>query len=220
MKREADRPADTAMMGIVHDALRRDLDRLRTALSTEPYPTGARRTALADHVEWLMDFLHEHHTGEDTALYPLVRARADDRERALLDDMTADHERVDAAMSALRAAAAAWRAGRGRTTVLAALEELCAVLRPHLDREEAEAMPIVSRTMSHREWRRLDHETHVAPKSFTQLGTIGHWLIDGLDRRRRDIVLHEVPLVPRYVLLWGFGPGYRRQAAARWQPAG
>jgi len=60
------------MMGIVHSALRRDLVRARLVLA-EPTPlTGERRTALADHVRWLMDFLHHHHTNEDEGLYPLV----------------------------------------------------------------------------------------------------------------------------------------------------
>ena len=59
---QPDDPADTRMMGIVHSALRRDLVRARLVLA-EPAPlTGERRTALADHVRWLMDFLHHHHT--------------------------------------------------------------------------------------------------------------------------------------------------------------
>ena len=31
-------PADTRMMGIVHEALRRDLERVRQVVTTEPYP--------------------------------------------------------------------------------------------------------------------------------------------------------------------------------------
>ena len=67
-----DGPADTRMMGIVHDALRRDLRRTRDALAGTP--PAARRGAIAAHLGWLMDFLHAHHTGEDDGLYPLVRA--------------------------------------------------------------------------------------------------------------------------------------------------
>jgi hypothetical protein len=33
-----DKPADTTMMGVVHDALRRDLARLQTALPGSPPP--------------------------------------------------------------------------------------------------------------------------------------------------------------------------------------
>jgi hypothetical protein len=68
-------PADTRMMGIVHSALRRDLVRLRLVLGTPAAREPRRRTALAEHVIWMMDFLHHHHSGEDAGLYPLVVRR-------------------------------------------------------------------------------------------------------------------------------------------------
>ncbi|TFV33499.1 hypothetical protein E4K10_35440 [Streptomyces sp. T1317-0309] len=67
--------ADTRMMGIVHGALCRDLDRARTVLTAEPYPEHPRARALGEHVVWLMEVLHAHHTGEDEGLWPLVRER-------------------------------------------------------------------------------------------------------------------------------------------------
>jgi hemerythrin-like domain-containing protein len=220
VKTDLNGPADTRMMAIVHTALRRDLDRLRIELTTEPYPAGAQKAALADHVDWMMDFLHEHHSGEDAGLYPMVRSRGDGATE-LLDDMDADHRRIDPAMAALRAAAAEWRTGgdEQRRTLVEALAELDAVLRPHLDREEVEAMPLVSRTLTQREWHTWDQTYNVKSKSFSELGNSGHWMLDGLDEQRRQIVLHEVPLVPRYVLLWGFGPRYRHRSAARWSRA-
>jgi hemerythrin-like domain-containing protein len=217
MKTDPNGPADTRMMGIVHAALRRDLDRLRTELTTEPYPADAQKAALADHVDWMMAFLHEHHSAEDAGLYPMVRSHAD-ATTELLDDMDADHRRIDPAMASLRAATTAWRTGGDgeRRALVDALEELDSVLRPHLDREELEAMPLVSKTVTQHEWHEWDQRYNVKSKSFSELGNSGLWMLDGLDEERRQIVLHEVPLVPRYVLLWGFGPRYRRQFAARW----
>src|SRR4051812_38138353 len=104
MKKDLEGPADTRMMGIVHDALRRDLARLRTALGTSPPPDGERRRALAAHVGWLMDFLHDHHAGEDAGLYPMVRA-ADPAAAELLNAMDAEHRAVDPCMARLRSAA-------------------------------------------------------------------------------------------------------------------
>ena len=86
---EAER-ADTAMMGIVHGALRRDLLRTRDAVTAEPYPQGRQRQALGEHVVWMMEFLHAHHTGEDEGLWPLVRQQ-NPAAGALLDSMEADH---------------------------------------------------------------------------------------------------------------------------------
>jgi len=137
-------------MGIVHDALRRDLARTRAALGG-PVPEAQRR-ALAAHVAWMMGFLHEHHEGEDAGLYPMVRA-LDPTAAALLDAMAADHAAVDPAVEGLRAAAARWAASdTERAALLEALTALEDVLLPHLEREEDEAMPVVSATITHREW--------------------------------------------------------------------
>ena len=78
-------PADATMMGVVHDALRRDLARLDTTLTAPVAPDDDRRRALAEHVGWLLDLLHRHHRGEDTGLWPLVRERNAEA-AALLDD--------------------------------------------------------------------------------------------------------------------------------------
>ena len=55
-------------------------------------------------------------------------------------------------------------------------------------------------------------------KSKAQLGREGHWLIDDADADDRARVLGLVPLVPRLVLLYGFGPSYRRRTRACWHP--
>jgi hemerythrin-like domain-containing protein len=216
VKHDLNGPADTAMMGIVHDALRRDLRRAREALADDPAPD--RRRALADHLARMMDFLDGHHTGEDVGLYPMVRA-ADPGAAALLDAMDADHRAIHPAMDAVAAVAQRWgRSGsdEDRADLLAALEALVDVLVPHLDREEAEAMPLVSATLTHRQWHDWDQKHNIAPKSLPVLAEEGNWLLDDLDRRRRQVVLHEVPLIPRLIVLYVFGPRYRRHASARW----
>jgi hemerythrin-like domain-containing protein len=223
VKQDPNRPADTSMMGIVHDALRRDLDRLRNALTMAPPPEGERRQALAEHAAWMLDFLHHHHTGEDTGLYPMVRA-ANPQAGALLDAMDAEHTAIHPRMDQLAVAVQQWgTTGRDadRVSVVEALDALDAVLRPHLDREETEAMPVVSASITQRQWHQWDQETNIKPKSLTQLGSEGHWMLDGLDRSRRQVLLHEVPAIPRMLLLYGFGPAYRRRAGLRWgAPAG
>ena len=84
-------PADTRSMGIVHSALRRDLRRAHIMLETAPYPAGKRSRTLGDHILWMTEFLHMHHTGEDEGLWPLIRSR-NPSAGALLDRMDADHK--------------------------------------------------------------------------------------------------------------------------------
>lgn len=211
-------PADTRIMGIVHTALRRDLERAREALSTDPAPAGRQRQAIARHVLWLMDFLHQHHTGEDQGLWPLVLERAP-AAAPLLDSLEADHARIAPAAESLTDAARAYSptaSDDARTELAAALDALGEVLYPHLDREVAEGMPVVSAAITEREWRQWDETYNIKGKSPLELGLEGHFLLDGLDPEGRDVVVNLVPPIPRFVLLHAFGWLYRRQSRQRW----
>jgi hypothetical protein len=208
------------MMGIVHGALRRDLLRARDAADTPPHPRGRQRRALGEHVGWLMDFLHVHHTGEDEGLWPAVRRR-DPSAGALLDSLEADHRQIEPAAAALRAAAERYAVTTdddARVALVTALDELGTVLFPHLDREVAEAMPVVSRVLTRAEWDAIEQEHYVGPKSVRELGFEGHWLLDDLDEEGRDVVVHTVNPVVRLVLLHGFARRYRRHVDAVWRP--
>lgn len=220
MATDADTPADTRIMAVVHWALRRDLDRAQRELTTEPFPAGSRRRALGEHVLWLMDFLHKHHSGEDAGLWPLVRRR-NPAAVALLDSLEDDHRRIAPAVDRLAAAARAYVVSAdddARLLLRDAVERLLEVLVPHLEREVAEAMPVVSESISAREWKQWDTRYNVRGRSPRQLGLTGHFLIDGADAESRDVVLHVVPPVPRFVLVHGFARTYRRAAGARWRP--
>jgi len=215
---KTDTPADTRMMGIVHSALKRDLARARDVLAAEPAPRGRQRVALGKHVSWMLDFLHGHHSGEDAGLWPLVRGRNPDA-ADLLDSMEADHARIAPAAAAAATAAEQYTAtttDAPRVTLVEALDELLGVLVPHLDREVAEAMPVVAATISDREWKDVEQHHFVKDKSNRELAMEGHWLIEDIDPEGYEVVVHTVPPVLRFVLIHGFGPAYRRQAKARW----
>jgi hemerythrin-like domain-containing protein len=210
-----DGPADTAMMGIVHSALRRDLARVRLVLA-EDLVREPRRTVLAEHVVWMMQFLHEHHHGEDTGLFPLALAR-DPSLAELVADMDVEHEAIAGAMAAVTAAARSWRGGPGEQQRLThALESLEDVLLPHLAHEESVLMPRIAGVLTQREWLAWDQETNVKPKKPTQLAFEGHWLIDGAPPEIRAKVVSLVPPVPRFVLVHLLGGPYRRRRAALW----
>jgi hemerythrin-like domain-containing protein len=210
-------PADTNMMRIVHQALRRDLDRTHDALTSVPLPDDRQRAAIAKHLPWLMAFLEAHHRSEDVGLYPVVRER-DPEHAALLDAMASDHEAVAAAAVELERAAAAYADRDEREPLIAALERLTDVLLPHLRREEDDVMPVVSRVVSDAEWKAIEQRHNLDGKSMAQLGREGHWLIDGASVEDRARVLGLVPPLPRLVLLYGFGPSYRRRTRACWNP--
>ena len=217
MSSDTEQPADTRIMGIVHQALRRDLIRTQAALTATPPPSGDTRRAVAGHVVWMMQFLHHHHSGEDEGLYPLVRERSPGA-ADLLDQMHTDHQHIAPALAGVEAAAGDYLVGGAdeRQRLLDALELLDATLLPHLLVEEQDVMPVVSATLTEAEWRGWDKTHNIKPKSFAELGFEGHWLIDDLDSEDRDLVTHLVPPVPRVILLKGFARAYRRHAARCW----
>jgi hypothetical protein len=215
-----DSPADTRMMGIVHEALKRDLRRARATLVAVPPPRGRQRVALGQHVTWMLDFLHGHHTGEDAGLWPLVRRR-NPASAELLDSMEADHARIAPAADAVAVAARDYTASASeaaRVALVAALDRLIEVLFPHLDREVAEAMPVVAASITAREWDAVEQEHNIKPKTTRQLAMEGHWLLEDIDPEGYQIVVHKVPAALRFVLLHVFGRSYRRRAEARWTP--
>jgi len=216
----ADEPADTRMMAIVHGALLRDLARARGVLAAATPPTGDQRRAVGEHVVWMMDFLHAHHTGEDEGLWPDLVARNPDA-AALVESLEADHAHIAPAAHTVSVTAGAYATTTDDASRLAmseALEQLDAVLAPHLAREVAEAMPVVAASLTRLEWETREQKNNIKGKSTRQLALEGHWLLDGLDPEGRDVVEHLVPFIPRLVLVYGFAGMYRRRAAACWSP--
>ena len=212
-----DSPADTSMMRIVHQALRRDLRRAEIALNGNPAPLPRQRDAIARHLTWMMSFLHAHHRAEDEGLYPLVRER-DPAAAELLDTMDAEHRTVASAIADVEAAAASLLASGTNPgePLVAAVADLSRVLLPHLEREENDTMPVVSAVVTDSEWRELEERYNLKGKSFTELGFEGHWLIDEASPEDRQRVVGLVPAVPRFILLHGLARSYRRRAAACW----
>jgi hemerythrin-like domain-containing protein len=212
-----DGPADTRMMGVVHSALRRDLVRVGLILGTPQAAEPARRTALAEHLLWMMRFLHEHHSGEDEGLYPLVQRR-NPASADLLERMDADHASIAPAMAALTAAAKHHLTDRTSpdSTLQRAVDQLSAVLLPHLEREELEMMPVVAASITEGEWRSWDQEFNIKPKGLSTLAEQAHWVLDGLDEESSDHVRHLVPPVPRFILITLLGGRYRRRRTTLW----
>ncbi len=132
--KNADAPADTVMMGVMHDALRRDLARVRAVLDATSVPPRLQAKALASHVLFMLVFLEEHHHNEDAKLWPLVLAH-DPSLGPLMSAMTQDHEAIEDEVHRLEQAVARFgdRVDEATCADLAsAINRLQAVLGPHL----------------------------------------------------------------------------------------
>lgn len=210
-----DGPADTRDMGIVHSALRRDLERARRALTEDPHPVRAK--AIGAHLVWMMEFLHEHHSNEDQHYWPETLARNPDA-APVLERMEADHQGLIPLLGDLETAAARLADSGAGAQVDATLTALAAVgepLRAHLEREEREAMPLVERS-----WTYAEHEEFsqlwIEGKSKPELAHRGMWLVDNADADARDKIFGMVPAPLAFVLRHTFGRRYDRLRQRLW----
>jgi Hemerythrin HHE cation binding domain len=205
------------MNRLFHGALRRDLKRASSALTSARQPTPAQRVALSEHLGLMLDLLHHHHTGEDTGLWPLVRDRAPDL-AAQLDMMEAEHSLVAGAIVSARAAARQYAAtatdiSAARRRLHAALTDLGRALLPHVDHEETEVMPRVMRALTPHDWSLLSRRELRNWKCLTLVGTGLVWMADGLEHTERVKFNQQVSMVVRWLVDKRYGGAYRRRTA-------
>jgi hemerythrin-like domain-containing protein len=142
---------DMTMMYAMHDALRRDLERIaHITARPDDNPKHVLRTAAG--WEMFKSYLQVHHTAEDDLLWPPMRnALADDSDGvALLDAMEQEHSAIDPLLAAIDAALVDRDAGPQRLGELT--DALEVALRRHLDHEEAEGLPLIDATLTAEQW--------------------------------------------------------------------
>ena len=208
--------ADTRMMNIVHNALRRDIARAQSALTQWPYPDPSQRAAIAKHLTWMMEFLHRHHHIEDDGLYPLARERVPAATR-ILDAMDADHHALTPAIDRLIDTAHHYaQTSCARTEVAAALDELAAVMLPHLRREETEMMPIVAAAVTKAEWDAIERAFAVKPLKPVELAFTALWLFDEATDEERAVIRSVVPKPVVWAIETFTARSYMRRAWRCW----
>lgn len=207
---------DTRMNSVIHASLRRDLDRAALLLERPDDLSSERLRTLGAHAVWLMDFLHDHHTTEDTSLFPLIRAN-NPGAAELIDAMDAEHHAIGEARSALEQAGRSAEAGQaGAAEALrAAVADLRAVLDPHLEHEERDLPRVVELSVTEQEWAAFE-KSNVEGKKPPELAFQGHWMLDNLEPAGAAVVKSKVPAVPRFIMLRFLGGAYRKRRDELW----
>ncbi|HEY8924738.1 MAG TPA: hemerythrin domain-containing protein [Polyangia bacterium] len=136
---DGDASVATAIM-MSHHGFRRDLARFRSALRTVGTDERQRLDALRDEWRSFRNTLHGHHQAEDAGLFPHVAGQHESL-RPTLARLTADHERIDPLLArGDQAFADLPLAIEGARQVI---EDLTALLDPHLATEEADVVPLL-----------------------------------------------------------------------------
>jgi hemerythrin-like domain-containing protein len=133
-----------AILGALDDA-----PRLVDAVGTDP----ERHDDVVDFYSIVLDFLHEHHAGEDELLYPKLEERCPEH-RSLLETIDAQHAELNGPMSTARSTLSAWTTDspRSATALVDALNAIDGPLRIHLSEEEANVLPVAAKWNSPEEW--------------------------------------------------------------------
>ncbi|MET9381645.1 hemerythrin domain-containing protein [Streptomyces sp. NPDC002928] len=194
---------DFTAMYASHDAFRRDLERLAEAVADGRAGSASVRAGW----ENFKRQLHIHHTVEDSDLWPRVRERVAGHPRslALLDDMEAEHARIDPLLAAVDTALA------DRATELPDLvRALAATLADHLKHEEDSALPLIQDVLTAADWAAFTGRIRET-QGLRGAALFVPWIVDGTSPADRARFLDSMP-PPVRVLNRVFWQGsYRRR---------
>jgi hypothetical protein len=204
------RPAgkvDFSIMYAAHDAFDRDLATLTAAAGHGGGTEPAVRAVWARFSRQLA----VHHTAEDIALWPALRAKVTQAgEVAVLDAMEAEHAQIDPLLAQTDRALAHGAAG-----LAASIKELRGLLTGHTRHEEAEALPLVETYLGASGWAKFGRAVAKA-QGVRGVAEFFPWLLDGADPATRRQVLATLPPPVRLIHRALWAPRYAR--IPRWQP--
>lgn len=186
-------------MVVIHRIFRRHLAEAATIVRTlDDDTSAARRTHVADQVEFLLTGLHNHHVTEDEFLWPRLRSRASPHAE-LVARMDKQHTAAADRISIVEASLARWRAAPSQSAsgeLASAIDQLLETLNEHLDDEEREILPLVAEHLTRQEWEQLGQQSmEKFPRSAMPL-MLGH-MIDVATPEEAAQFLAKLPLPPR-----------------------
>jgi hemerythrin-like domain-containing protein len=199
---DATAPADLRFMYAMHNAMRRDLERLERAVQQW---NGAPPAETLAGFDQLAKELHAHHEAEDEDLWPMLRARlADERDLDVVAAMVDEHARIPPALDAVAVAL------RSRERAGPAVAALTALVREHLDHEERAVLPLVRAHLSNAEWHQFLRKERNKQSVRGRVEFLG-WVLDQASTADEAAVLEELPPPGRAVYRRVLRPRYERR---------
>ena len=204
------------MNRIVHGAVRRDLDRLSTALGRLGDGDLARAGALQRAFANLRAELTRHHEGEDTHIFPMLQRVGVDED--LLAAMESEHHAMaDALAETSGAMSAVARTGSSADAVAAqaSVDRTREVVERHLRHEEDELEPRLAPHLASPEWKAVEKKLSRQPLGIA--GRFFAWLTDGMSEENRAFLKKTVPSPVVTLLAKTFGRRYYKDVAPTWR---
>lgn len=205
---------DLEMLYLIHDAFRRDAQRLARVAEDGVSEDPAVHDAVLVGWHGFSRELHHHHSIEDEMFWPRMRTRLEDEPDALavLDAMEAEHALLDPALATVEAAFDDRE--HGPDVLAERLDAVVHLLRSNLAHEEKDAVPLMARTITAPEVHRLSKDA-IHSLSYSELREATPYLFEGAPEDRARRLLRELPLPVRLVHRFWWEPQYRR--TRRWE---
>lgn len=186
---------DMSMMYFVHDAFRRELERLARVTAKggdEP------RIILSTAAGWEMfkRYLRVHHTSEDDTVWGVLETTLADRpsESALLAAMEEEHAAIDPLLASIDEALADRDGGPSRLGGL--IDTLATKLGGHLTHEEADGLELIDAFLTEEQWMTFA-AVHRDRIGNSEIPRYLPWMLDEATDERKAEVLSKVPEAAR-----------------------
>ncbi|MFD1659487.1 hemerythrin domain-containing protein [Streptomyces caeni] len=181
---------DMTMMYAVHNAFRRDLERLaRITARTDDDPRHILQTAVG--WELFKAHLRVHHTSEDDTVWGVMEQVLAERpdDLALMGEMEAEHALIDPLLNAVDEALADRESGPERLGGL--IDTLATKVAFHLKHEEEEGLALIDSALTEEQWQRFAevHRDRIGPDVSRYLP----WLLDSQHEEMVASVLSRIP---------------------------
>ena len=208
--------ADSRDMIVVHQMFRRQFAAIPALVSAVPDGDPAKVAIVADHVTWMVAFLHGHHEGEDELVWPRLLERIPEETDPLILVMEAQHAGLAQALDDLGAKAADWRrtsAAPEREATAAAAADLLPRITEHLDLEELKVLSLIDRYLTQKEWTQVG-SSGLKKFPFSELQVSFGMILDQTTPEQVTVMRDTIPRIP-WLLFSFLGPRAYRKYTAR-----
>jgi len=206
-------PIEVRDMAIIHHGLREGYTESARLVRAATTSSKARVTFLADHIDLGISLLHHHHESEDELLYPILMERAPER-AGTTAEVAEEHQLVQTAMTKASEACHEWRqapSADNAERLARSLDELNAVLQPHLDDEEQKIVPLAAVTLTQAEWNAMgERSMEGIPKN--KRAIVFGALLEPLNESDRAFMMNQLPMLVRLLYPVLIRPSWTRYA--------
>jgi hemerythrin-like domain-containing protein len=188
-------------MLMMHNMFRREFALMPGLVGAVVAGEHDRAQMIGDHMEAVIDVLHQHHTHEDENIWPLLLDRCGESVAPLAGLMQGQHHQVATLLHRVDEALRIWRDAvtvESREALSDVLDRLIPALKEHLSAEEDRVVPLMEQYITVAEWHAtMGSEFAADPAEFPL--TFGLLIYEG-DPHSIDQAIASMPADARPVI--------------------